>query len=74
MQNSKVSLNHICLKGIGYNFCNLLFAFVHIKQFLKEVFFKMAEFLLLGNKFFPSKVDPFLEGQQKQFWKYINSS
>ena len=55
----------------GHNFCNFMFAFLHTKSLLKEVYTKKKTFASKGNKFFHFKVDPFSEGRQNNLDRVI---
>ena len=48
----------------GDNFCDFMFAFLHITPHLNRAYFKRKEFPPTGRKFFPFKVGPFSEGRQ----------
>ena len=46
----------------GDNFCDILFAFLHIRLFLKR-----GLLITLWSKLFPFRADPFSEGCQNSF-------
>ena len=60
----------------GVTFCNFLFAFLHSKPLPKGSTLKGKNLLpagansfLAGSKFFPFRVDPFLDGDKNNFYR-----
>ena len=59
----------------GDNFCVFLFAFLHNKSLLKRVkwiYSKRKEFAPSGSKFFSFREDPYSEGSQNNFERFVS--